>query len=110
MTAPGEPTTDGQPTAAPFTSTPNAERYLLQADDLRRRQLRSAMLHGSTRMWRERRRIWPAALAGVVVVAVIIASIAVYGAFRRQQQIIEEQERARNPAPVPTRTVTPSPR
>ncbi|HET8684453.1 MAG TPA: hypothetical protein VFM54_21655, partial [Micromonosporaceae bacterium] len=51
---------DGErPAPAPFVTTPNAERYLLEADSLRRRQLRSALLHGSTRVWRERRRIWP---------------------------------------------------
>lgn len=73
------------PAPAPFGSTPNPERYLLEADSLRRRQLRSALLHGSRRTWRDRRRIWPAVLAGLVVVAVIAAAIAVAGAFERQQ-------------------------
>jgi len=76
----------GTPPPAPFLRTPNAERYLLEADSLRRRQLRSALLHGSARTWRDRRRIWPAVVAGLVVVAVIAAGIAVYGAFRQQQE------------------------
>lgn len=57
--------------------TPNAERYLLEADALRRRQLRSAILHGSSRTWRDNRRIWPGVVAGIVVVAVILAVLAV---------------------------------
>jgi hypothetical protein len=93
-------------TPEPFVSTPDAERYLIESDDLRRRQLRSALLHGSGRMWRERRRVWPAVLAGFVVVAIVLASIAVYGAFQRQQRITEQEKRARLPQP----TVTVSPR
>lgn len=78
----------------PFVSTPNAERYLIESDNLRRRQLHAALLHGSGRTWRERRRIWPAVLVGLVVVAIVVASIAVHGAFQRQQRIADE-ERAR---------------
>jgi hypothetical protein len=74
------------PEREPFRHTPNAERYLLEADSLRRRQLRSALLHGSRRTWRDRRRVWPAVVAGLVLVAVIAAAIAVYGAFRQQQE------------------------
>jgi hypothetical protein len=61
------------------STTPNAEKYLLEADALRRRQLVSALLHGSRRTWREQRRIWPAIVAGIVVVAVIVA---VFGVLR----------------------------
>lgn len=92
----------GQPRPPGFAQTPNAERYLLESDNLRRRQLRSALLHGSSVVWRERRRVWPAALGGLVVVAVIIAAIAVYGAFQRQQEIQRQQEQQRNPQPVVT--------
>jgi hypothetical protein len=60
-------------------TTPNAEKYLLEADALRRRQLVSALLHGSRRTWREQRRIWPSVVAGIVVVAVIVA---VFGVLR----------------------------
>lgn len=77
---------------APFVSTPNAERYLLEADNLRRRQLHSALLHGTSRTWRDRRRIWPAMVAGIVVVAVISAAIAIYGAFQQQQRQQQEKD------------------
>jgi hypothetical protein len=90
-----------------FGTTPNAERYLIESDNLRRRQLRSALLHGSGRMWRERRRVWPAVLAGLVVVAVTVAAIGVYGAFVRQQRIAEQEKQRRQP---PAATVTVSPR
>jgi hypothetical protein len=78
---------------APFVSTPNAEKYLLEADSLRRRQLRSALLHGSSRTWRDRRRIWPAFIAGLIVVAIIAAAIGVSGAFQHQRREQEERER-----------------
>lgn len=63
-------------------TTPNAEKYLLEADALRRRQLVSALLHGSSRTWREHRRIWPSVVAGVVVVAVVVAVFGVLKAVR----------------------------
>src|SRR5699024_12039465 len=47
---------DERPTAPPnlgMQNTPNAERYVLEADAMRRRQLRSALLHGRRRTWRE---------------------------------------------------------
>lgn len=88
------PAADRDPPAAsaPFVRTPNAERYLLEADNLRRRQLRSALLHGSSRTWRDRRRIWPAVVAGLIVVAIIMAAIAIYGTFQEQQRQQREQE------------------
>jgi hypothetical protein len=73
----------GSPAARPpFAATPDAERHALVADSLRRRQLRTAMLHGSGRSWRDRRPAWPAVLAGAVVTAVALAAIAVYSAFQ----------------------------
>jgi hypothetical protein len=73
----------GQPTARPpFATAPDAERHALVADSLRRRQLCGAMLHGSRRNWRERRRSWPGLVAGAVVTAVVLASVAVYSAFQ----------------------------
>lgn len=83
-------------------TTPNAERYLLEADALRRRQLRSALLHGSSRTWREQRRIWPAIVAGVVVVSVILATFVVIKAFQKSEDINDQQQ----PAVVPTAPAT----
>ncbi|GLZ76497.1 hypothetical protein Afil01_13040 [Actinorhabdospora filicis] len=82
--------------------TGDSERYILQAAALRRRQLRAAMLYGSSRSWRQRQALWPAALAGIILVAVIVAAVAVTGAFKRQQQINEEEQRRQNPAVVST--------
>jgi len=90
------------PDPVPLVTAPNAERYMLESENLRRRQLHSALLHGSGRSWRESRRIWPAALAGAVVVAVIIAVIGVYGAFQRQQNILDEEQRRRQSMPAAT--------
>ncbi|BCJ37070.1 hypothetical protein Athai_45730 [Actinocatenispora thailandica] len=72
---------------------PDSERSAIEADVLRRRQLRAALLHGSSRTWRDRRRIWPAAIAGAVAVAVIVAAIAVAGAFAKQQRSDRQQEK-----------------
>jgi hypothetical protein len=74
------------------STTPNAERYLLEADALRRRQLNAALLHGSSRTWRDRRRIWPAMLAGVVVVAVIVAVFLVIHALEAEQDRQQQDE------------------
>lgn len=68
------------------------ERELLEAAALRRRQLCVAFLHGSARSWRVRRRIWPAALAGLLIVAIVVAALAVAAAFARQQEIDDQQQ------------------
>ncbi|MDQ3505894.1 MAG: hypothetical protein M3446_09390 [Actinomycetota bacterium] len=68
------------------------ERLLLDAAALRRRQLCAAFLHGSARSWRIRRRIWPAAIAGLLIVAVTIAALAVAAAFTAQQQLDRERQ------------------
>lgn len=65
----------------------DSERAVLDAAALRRRQLCVAFLHGSARSWRVRRRIWPAALAGLLLVAIAVAALAVASAFARQQEI-----------------------
>lgn len=93
----GAPVTTPEPTPpAPsppaFANTPNAERYVLEADAMRRRQLRSALLHGSSKTWREHRRVWPAAAVGVIVAAVIIAGMAVSDALDTEQERKKEQE------------------
>lgn len=92
-------------------NTPNAERYVLEADAMRRRQLRSALLHGSRRTWREHTRIWPAVVVGIIVVAVVIAGLAVTEAFKKTEENEKKQERERDRPPAsapatpgPTRT------
>lgn len=80
-------------------STPNAERYVLEADAMRRRQLRSALLHGSARNWRENRRAWPGIVAGLIVVAVILAGLSV-------AQALKVSLRNNPTAPVPTAPVS----
>ena len=72
--------------------TGQTERYVLQAAALRRRQLRAAVLYGSARSWRQRQSLWPAALIGVIAVALIVAAIAVAGAFERQRQQEQQEE------------------
>jgi len=79
-------------------NTPNAEKYVLEADAMRRRQLRSALLHGSSRTWREHRRVWPAVVIGVVIVAVVIAAMAVVEAYNRYQEQQEQQEQQQSTA------------
>ena len=104
--------TDGHrpPPVGPRTAmqnTPNAERYVLEADAMRRRQLRSALLHGSRRTWREHRRIWPALVVGLIVVAVVVAGLAVTEAFRKtEENEKKEQQQDRPPSSAPA---TPGP-
>lgn len=83
-------------------STPNAERYVLEADAMRRRQLRSALLHGSGRNWRENRRAWPAIVAGLIVVAVILAGLSVAQALK-----VSLRNNPTTPTPAPTTTAAP---
>lgn len=88
------PNPSGVSPGAPNASGVDPERLLLDAAALRRRQLCVAFLHGSTRSWRIRRRIWPATVAGLLIVAVVIAALAVAGAFARQQELDSRQESA----------------
>lgn len=102
---------------------------------MRRRQLRSALLHGSRRTWREHKRAWPPVAVGFVVVAVIIAGMAVKDALdvtkqnqqekelQRQEQVEQQKERQqeqgqqkeqqssapKSPNTVPTSPISPSP-
>ncbi|MDS1270153.1 hypothetical protein RIF23_07585 [Lipingzhangella sp. LS1_29] len=96
QSAPADSTEERVPEA--FHYTPNAEQYVLQADALRRRQLRAALLYGSSRYWRRRQRVWPAVICGVVLIGVICGGIAVAGAFEAQQDINEERGRGGGPA------------
>lgn len=89
-------------------NTPNAERYVLEADAMRRRQLRSALLHGSRRTWREHRRIWPALVVGLIVVAVIVAGLAVTEAFRKTEENEKKEQREQN-RPSSSAPATPGP-
>jgi hypothetical protein len=100
----GRPGNTGKPEADPparpwqppnASRTPNAEKYLLEADALRRRQLRSALLHGSHRTWRDQARTWPAMVAGVVLVAVILTAIKVVSVY-------DHQPRQNSPGVTPT--------
>ncbi|MFC6149456.1 MULTISPECIES: ABC transporter permease [Mumia] len=103
--------TPQRPVPAPpgaLARTPNAEKYVLEADALRRRQLRSALLHGTRRTWREHRSTWPAVIAGVIVVAVIVAGLAVTHAYQRQRDIQDRQERERASISTPTASATPT--
>jgi len=93
-------------TSAPFARTPNAEKYLLEAEGLRRRQLRTALLHGSRRTWRRRTRVWPSVATGAVALAVLLAAIGVHQAFEQQTQINQERQQpaSRTPhEPFPSR-------
>ncbi|WP_028648835.1 hypothetical protein [Nocardiopsis sp. CNT312] len=74
-----------------FHYTPDEEKYVLQADALRHRQLRSALLHGSSRYWRRRQQVWPAVIGGLILTALICGVIALIGAFGRQQEVNEER-------------------
>lgn len=76
----------------PNTLGVDSERLLLDTAALRRRQLCAAFLHGSARSWRIRRRIWPAVLTGVLIVAIVIAALAVAAAFARQKEIDDERQ------------------
>lgn len=88
---PEPPPRSPDPPPVPEFDIPNAEKYMLEADVMRRRQLRSALLHGSTRTWREHRSVWPGVVAGVVVSALIIAILAVETAYTKDR---ENQQRA----------------
>lgn len=74
-----------------FHYTPDEEKYVLQADALRHRQLRSALLYGSSRYWRRRQRVWPAVIGGLILTALVCGVIALVGAFDRQQEVNEER-------------------
>jgi len=113
MTEPPVPprTTSGPGSA--MQNTPNAERYVLEADAMRRRQLRSALLHGSRRTWRDHPRTWPAVVVGIIVVAVIIAGLAVTEAFKKTSENEKKEKQQQQPAAtapaVPGPTTTPQP-
>ncbi|MDT0302512.1 ABC transporter permease [Streptomonospora sp. DSM 45055] len=91
-----------------FQATPNAESYVLQADALRRRQLRAALLYGSSRYWRRRQRVWPAVIAGGILAAVLAGVIVVAGAFDAQQ-VINDERRQGLDEPATTGSPQPSP-
>ncbi|MCW2841844.1 MAG: hypothetical protein JWR55_3327 [Aeromicrobium sp.] len=109
MTEPPETprTMSGGPRSA-MQNTPNAERYVLEADAMRRRQLRSALLHGSRRTWRDHPRTWPAVVVGIIVVALIIAGLAVTEAFKKTSENEKKQEEQRQ-TPAATAPAVPGP-
>jgi hypothetical protein len=91
-TPPEPPTRSSEPPPAPEFDIPNAEKYMLEADVMRRRQLRSALLHGSTRTWREHRKVWPGVVAGLVAVGLFVAIIAVKSAYDKDKENQEADE------------------
>lgn len=99
--------TSGGPRSA-MQNTPNAERYVLEADAMRRRQLRSALLHGSRRTWRDHPRTWPAVVVGIIVVAVVIAGLAVTEAFKKTSENEKKQEQQQQ-RPATTAPAVPGP-
>lgn len=70
---------------------PHADRHLLALHALRQRQIRASFLHAGRRTWRDRRRIWPAVVVALALVALIIAGTSVVAAFARQQRIEGER-------------------
>ncbi|WP_304452339.1 hypothetical protein [Nocardiopsis sp. YSL2] len=93
---PSSPSTPAPPDPDPqlpeaFHYTPDEEKYVLEADALRHRQLRSALLYGSSRYWRRRQRVWPSVIGGAILIALICGVIALIGAFGRQQEVNEER-------------------
>ncbi len=108
----GGPAAPASPTLGPtvgMQNTPNAERYVLEADAMRRRQLRSALLHGSRRNWRDHVRTWPAVVVGIIVVAVIVAGLAVTAAFQKTNENEKRQEREQQQQSRVQTTPTPAP-
>lgn len=97
---PPAPQEGGQRVPEAFHFTPNAEQYVLQADALRRRQLRAAILYGSSRYWRRRQAVWPAVIGGLILIALICGGIAVHAAFQKQQEINEERRNGGQSGPV----------
>ncbi|HYJ69081.1 MAG TPA: hypothetical protein VEX15_15640 [Nocardioidaceae bacterium] len=91
-TPPEPPPRVSDPPPAPEFDIPNAEKYMLEADVMRRRQLRSALLHGSTRTWREHRKVWPGVVAGLVAVGLVIAIIAVKSAYDKDTENRQDDE------------------
>lgn len=91
-TPPEPPPRTSEPPPAPEFDIPNAEKYMLEADVMRRRQLRSALLHGSTRTWREHRKVWPGVVAGLVAGGLIVAVLAVKTAYDKDKE--SEQDAA----------------
>lgn len=89
---PPDPPPPAEPPAPPEFDIPNAEKYMLEADVMRRRQLRSALLHGSHRTWREHRKVWPAVIAGVVATGLIIAVTAVKSAYDKDKENTQADE------------------
>ena len=62
---------------------PHADRTLLALHTLTGRQLTTAFLHGSSRSWRDRQRIWPAVLFATTILALLLAGESVLTAVNR---------------------------
>ena len=57
---------------------------LLEIQAVRRRQLATAALHGSTRSWMSGQRRWPAALAGILAAALILLGVGITSVVRAE--------------------------
>ncbi len=88
--APEQPAPTPLPEA--FQTTPHTERYVLQADALRRRQLRASILYGSSRYWRQRHHVWPSVVVGLIAAALLAAGIVVANAFQVQQELNDQRQ------------------
>jgi hypothetical protein len=80
------------------------DRTTVLAHRLARRRLLSALLHGRSRSWLDRARVWPAAVVGVLVVVLISAGIGIVAAFVKQRAVDQQQQQQRG---IPTATVSP---
>lgn len=65
----------GPGTGAP--AGPDGGRHLMAWHALRREQLRTALVHGDRRHWRDRDRLWPAVAVGLAITVMALVVIAV---------------------------------
>ena len=74
----------------------------VEAEVQHRRRLTAAWLHGSARTAADRTSVAPWVLVGLLVVALIAATLGIVHAFRAQQRINDQQNQRLNPTPTAT--------